>query len=168
VVGIADCGFVKALVLVVFKDRNPQSILEKSSSVSWQFNSQSAIRNPPSVMITLLTDFGLSDYFVPAVKGVILSIHHEAQIVDITHEAAAQDVRSAAFTLGACLSRISRWNNPRRVVDPGVGSSRRAIVVDAGRYIFVGPDNGLFSFVYARNQQFAYSTSRRSVTSAIR
>jgi S-adenosylmethionine hydrolase len=101
-------------------------------------------------MITLLTDFGLSDYFVPAVKGVILSIHPEAQIVDITHEAAAQDVRSAAFTLGACYHEFPAGTIHLAVVDPGVGSSRRAIVVDAGRYLFVGPDNGLFSFVYAR------------------
>jgi S-adenosylmethionine hydrolase len=101
-------------------------------------------------MITLLTDFGLSDYFVPAVKGVILSIHPEAQIVDITHEAAAHDVRSAAFTLGACYHDFPDGTIHVAVVDPGVGSSRRAIVVDAGRYIFVGPDNGLFSFVYAR------------------
>jgi S-adenosylmethionine hydrolase len=101
-------------------------------------------------MITLLTDFGLSDYFVPAVKGVILSIHPEAQIVDITHEAAAHDIRSAAFTLGACYHEFPAGTIHIAVVDPGVGSSRRAIVVDTGQYTFVGPDNGLFSFVYAR------------------
>jgi S-adenosylmethionine hydrolase len=101
-------------------------------------------------MITLLTDFGLSDYFVPAVKGVILSIHPEAQIVDITHDAPAQDVHSAAFLLGACYRDFPAGTIHVVVVDPGVGSARRAIIVDAGGFRFVGPDNGVFSFVYER------------------
>jgi hypothetical protein len=112
--------------------------------------SQSAICNPQSAMITLLTDFGTSDYFVPAVKGVILSISPDTRIVDLTHEVAAQDIRSAAFTLGACYHNFPLGAIHVAVVDPGVGSSRRAIVVEAGGYLFVGPDNGVFSFVYAR------------------
>ncbi|MGE0131837.1 MAG: S-adenosyl-l-methionine hydroxide adenosyltransferase family protein [Blastocatellales bacterium] len=101
-------------------------------------------------MITLLTDFGLTDYFVPAVKGVILTISPGTRIVDITHDVAAQDVHSAAFILGACYHNFPAGTVHVVVVDPGVGSSRRAIVVEAGEHFFVGPDNGVFSFVYAR------------------
>jgi S-adenosylmethionine hydrolase len=101
-------------------------------------------------MITLLTDFGLSDYFVPAVKGVILTINPEVRIIDITHDVAAHDIQAAAFTLGACYHNFPSGTIHVVVVDPGVGSSRRAIVAEAGGYIFVGPDNGVFSFVYAR------------------
>jgi hypothetical protein len=104
-------------------------------------------------MITLLTDFGASDYFVPAVKGVILTINPGTQIVDITHEAPAQDVHFAAFTLGACYHNFPPGTIHVAVVDPGVGSDRRPIIVEAASaagYLFVGPDNGIFSFVYAR------------------
>jgi hypothetical protein len=101
-------------------------------------------------MITLLTDFGAADYFVPAVKGVILTINPHAQIVDITHEISAQDIAAAAFTLGACYYYFPAGSIHFAVVDPGVGSERRAIVVEAGGYFFVGPDNGIFSYVYAR------------------
>ncbi|MCG3163837.1 MAG: hypothetical protein JMDDDDMK_05289 [Acidobacteria bacterium] len=100
-------------------------------------------------MVTLLTDFGLSDYFVPAVKGVILTVSPGTQIIDITHEVAAQDVHSAAFTLGACYRDFPQKTVHFAVVDPGVGSSRRPIVVEARGHFFVGPDNGIFSFVYA-------------------
>jgi S-adenosylmethionine hydrolase len=101
-------------------------------------------------MITLLTDFGLSDYFVPAVKGVILTINPEVRIIDITHDVAAHDIQAAAFTLGACYHNFPSGTVHVVVVDPGVGSSRRAIIAEAGGYVFVGPDNGVFSFVYAR------------------
>src|SRR5262245_18153518 len=101
-------------------------------------------------MITLLTDFGTADYFVPAVKGVILTLNPDAKILDLTHEIAAQDVESAAFTLGACYRNFPAGTIHVAIVDPGVGSSRRAIIVEAGQQLFVGPDNGIFSFVYAR------------------
>ena len=104
-------------------------------------------------MITLLTDFGLSDYFVPAVKGVILTISPGTEIIDITHDVAPQDIDSAAFILGACYHNFPVGTVHVAVVDPGVGSSRRAIVVEAGGYFFIGPDNGVFSFVYARETE---------------
>src|SRR5262245_42023964 len=104
-------------------------------------------------MITLLTDFGLSDYFVPAVKGVILTINPEARIIDITHEVAAHDIHAAAFTLGACYHNFPAGTIHVVVVDPGVGSSRRAIVAEACGHFFVGPDNGVFSLVYARESK---------------
>jgi S-adenosylmethionine hydrolase len=104
-------------------------------------------------MITLLTDFGLADYFVPAVKGAILSIYPTAQLVDITHDIVAHDVESAAFTLGACYRDFPAGAIHLAVVDPGVGSARRAIAVEAGSHCFVGPDNGIFSFIHAREPE---------------
>jgi S-adenosyl-L-methionine hydrolase (adenosine-forming) len=101
-------------------------------------------------MITLLTDFGAADYFAPAVKGVLLTLHPTAHIVDLTHDIPAQDLHAGAFTLGACYRNFPPGTIHLAVVDPGVGSARRPIVVQAGSYFFVGPDNGLFSFVYAR------------------
>ncbi len=104
-------------------------------------------------MITLLTDFGTTDYFVPAVKGVILTLQPAAQIIDLTHDIPAQDIQHAAFTLGACYRYFPPGTIHLAVVDPGVGSARRPIVAQAGQHFFVGPDNGLFSFVYAREPQ---------------
>ncbi|HEX4945744.1 MAG TPA: SAM-dependent chlorinase/fluorinase [Blastocatellia bacterium] len=103
-------------------------------------------------IITLLTDFGTPDYFVPAMKGVIYSLHSRAQIIDLTHDIPAQDIDAAAFTLGACYRQFPAGTIHVAVVDPGVGSARRAIVMEAGGQYFVGPDNGLFSFVYAREK----------------
>ncbi len=104
-------------------------------------------------MITLLTDFGTADYFVPAVKGVILTLNPQAQLVDLTHDIPAQDIHAGALTLGACWQNFPSGTIHLAVVDPGVGSARRPIVVQADQHIFVGPDNGLFSFVYARAKQ---------------
>lgn len=97
--------------------------------------------------ITLLTDFGNGDYFVAAMKGVILSHNPAACIVDITHDVPAQDVESAAFTLLAAHRAFPVGTIHVAVVDPGVGSDRRAILVKAAGQFFVGPDNGIFSYV---------------------
>ncbi len=113
-------------------------------------------------MITLLTDFGTTDYFVPAVKGVIHTLQPGAQLIDLTHDVPAQDIQHAAFTLGACYRNFPPGTIHLAVVDPGVGSARRPIVVQAGQHFFVGPDNGLFSFVYAREAHVrVYPASRR-------
>ena len=105
-------------------------------------------------MITLLTDFGSSDYFIPAVKGVILSINPQVRIVDLTHEIPAYDIAAGSFTLGACYEYFPPGTIHFAVVDPGVGSSRRPIVVEAAGALFVGPDNGLFTSVYERQADF--------------
>ena len=107
-----------------------------------------------AAVITLLTDFGTADYFVGAMKGVILTINRSASIVDITHEIPPQDIESGAFTLLTCYRDFPAGTIHVAVVDPGVGSSRRAIVVRAGSQYFVGPDNGLFSYVYDREGSF--------------
>lgn len=107
------------------------------------------LRLPP---ITLLTDFGTSDYFVSAVKGVILSSNPEARIVDITHDVPRQDIEAAAFTLLAACASFPPGTIHVAVVDPGVGSARRAILIKAGEQFFVGPDNGIFSYVCDREE----------------
>jgi S-adenosylmethionine hydrolase len=80
-------------------------------------------------------------------KGVILSINPEARVVDITHEIPAQDIEAAAFTLLAAYSSFPSGTIHLAVVDPGVGSARRAILVETSNQFFVGPDNGIFSYV---------------------
>ena len=101
-------------------------------------------------VITLLTDFGTVDYFVGAVKGAILSVNPRAVIADITHEIPPQDVEAAAFTLLASYQTFPARTIHMAVVDPGVGSARRPIVVRAGEQFFVGPDNGIFTYIYDR------------------
>jgi S-adenosylmethionine hydrolase len=105
--------------------------------------------------ITLLTDFGTADYFVGAMKGVILSINPQAVVVDITHEIPAQDVAAGAFTLLAAYDTFPAGTIHVAVVDPGVGSARRPIVVSASSHLFVGPDNGIFTYLYERETSFS-------------
>ena len=109
--------------------------------------------------ITLLTDFGTADYFVGAMKGVILSINPKAVVVDITHAIPAQDVAAGAFTLFAAYDTFPTGTIHVAVVDPGVGSARRPIVVSADNHFFVGPDNGLFTYIYDRDFQAFHITA---------
>jgi S-adenosylmethionine hydrolase len=98
-------------------------------------------------LITLLTDFGTEDYFVAAVKGVILATNPRARIVDITHDIPPHDIEAAAFTLLAACSSFPAGTIHIAVVDPRVGSARRAILIRTRGQVFVGPDNGIFSYV---------------------
>ena len=92
-------------------------------------------------IITLLTDFGTEDYFVAAMKGVILTRSPRAVIVDVTHAIPSQDVRAGAFTLSAVYSNFPAGSIHLAVVDPGVGSDRRPVLIESADYVFVGPDN---------------------------
>jgi S-adenosylmethionine hydrolase len=105
-----------------------------------------------SGIITLLTDFGAGDYFVGAMKGVILSRFSEANLVDITHDILPHDIHAAAFTLYATYRYFPHGTVHLAVVDPGVGSDRRAVIVESGEHLFVGPDNGLFSLVLRKDR----------------
>ena len=96
-------------------------------------------------IVTLLTDFGSADYFVAAVKGVILSGNPAAKIVDITHDIPPGDIEVAAFTLLAACPPFPPGTIHVAVVDPGVGSARRPILMRLGEQFFIGPDNGIFS-----------------------
>jgi S-adenosylmethionine hydrolase len=110
---------------------------------------QSTSPNPRPV-IALLTDFGLADGDVGVLKGVIASIASHAQIIDITHEVAPQNIPSGAWILSTAYRYFPQGTIFVCVVDPGVGSSRNAIAIHAGDKFFVGPDNGLFSYVLAQ------------------
>jgi len=100
-------------------------------------------------IITLTTDFGASDGYVGTMKGVILSIAPNVTLVDITHEIAPQHIRQAAYVLHAAASYFPHGTIHLAVVDPGVGSRRRALVVRTSRGFLVGPDNGLFTLLLA-------------------
>jgi S-adenosylmethionine hydrolase len=105
---------------------------------------------PIMPIITLLTDFGSQDYFVSAMKGVILSINPDVRIVDITHEIPPQDIRGASFNLLAVYKSFPAGTIHVAVVDPSVGSARRAVIVGCAGQFFVGPDNGVFSWICER------------------
>jgi len=94
-------------------------------------------------IVTLLTDFGLMDPFVAEMKGVILSVCPDANIIDISHLVEKFDVRKGAFLLAAANPYFPRGTVHVAVVDPGVGSERRAIVIETNKSLLVGPDNGL-------------------------
>ena len=95
--------------------------------------------------IALLTDFGLVDNFVGVMKGVILNINPRIKIVDISHQIFSQDITQAAFLLKSSYRYFPRKTIFLVVVDPGVGSKRRPIIIRTKNYFFVGPDNGCLS-----------------------
>jgi S-adenosyl-L-methionine hydrolase (adenosine-forming) len=111
------------------------------------------MENPSSSfrrIITLLTDFGSQDYFVGAMKGAILSINPSAQIVDITHDIPPQDIQAAAFNLLAGYTAFPCGTIHVAVVDPGVGSRRKPLLIECSGQFFIGPDNGIFSWICER------------------
>ena len=104
-------------------------------------------------IITLTTDFGLNDHFVGTIKGVILNISPEIEIVDISHSVQAFDVLDGALTIAQAYSYFPSGTVHMVVVDPGVGTARRPILVTSDRHHFVAPDNGVLSMVYAKEER---------------
>ena len=102
-------------------------------------------------IITLTTDFGLTDAYVAAMKGVMLSINPQAKLIDICHTIKPQDIHQAAFVLSTAYRFFPKKTIHLVVVDPGVGSERRAIILRTPSADFVAPDNGVLSYVF---QQF--------------
>jgi len=98
----------------------------------------------PSGVITLATDFGLRDPYVAMMKGVILSVHPGARLIDVTHLIDPGAVAQAAYLVRDTFPFFPAGTVHVVVVDPGVGSERRPIAVAAAGHVFVGPDNGLF------------------------
>jgi S-adenosylmethionine hydrolase len=99
-------------------------------------------------IITLTTDFGSKDPFVGIMKGVILTINPAANIIDITHEISPQNILEASYAIQASYAYFPHRTIHIVVVDPGVGSSRRPLLISVGQYYFIGPDNGIFSRIY--------------------
>lgn len=108
---------------------------------------------PHQPIVTLTTDFGVTDHFVGTMKGVILDIAPETQIVDISHAVQAFDVLDGALTIAQAYSYFPAGTVHLVIVDPGVGTARRPILVSTERHHFVAPDNGVLSLVYAREER---------------
>jgi len=104
-------------------------------------------------IVTLTTDFGLQDHFVGTLKGVILGIAPEAEVVDISHAVQPFDVLDGALTIAQAYSYFPAGAVHVVVVDPGVGTARRPIIASTDRHHFVAPDNGVLSLVYAREER---------------
>jgi len=107
---------------------------------------------PPCGVITLTTDFGVQDSYVGTMKGVILGIHPQARIIDITHQVTPQDTLEASLILENAYPYFPPGTVHVAVVDPGVGSSRRPIVVVTPDHLFVGPDNGTFTRIFEAHE----------------
>lgn len=103
-------------------------------------------------ILTLTTDFGLSDHYVGSMKGVILGICPRAQIVDISHQVSPYAIPKGAFLIAQAYRSFPRGTVHVVVVDPGVGSDRRPILMEAAGQIFVAPDNGVLAMVFAREK----------------
>jgi S-adenosyl-L-methionine hydrolase (adenosine-forming) len=100
-------------------------------------------------VITLLTDFGLADHYVAAMKGVILGICPHARLIDITHQITPFSISDGAYTLAQAWKYFPKGTVHLAVVDPGVGSARRAMAAGIDGHFFVAPDNGLLTMVLA-------------------
>ena len=103
-------------------------------------------------IITLTTDFGLRDHFVGVMKGVILSINPDVELIDLSHAISSYDITGGALTLAQSYHYFPPSTIHLVVVDPGVGSARRPILATTARYHLVAPDNGVLSMVYEREE----------------
>ncbi len=115
-------------------------------------------------IITLLTDFGTHDGYIGSLKGVIKSHYPAADIIDISHEIDPFDVRGAAFTLHTYYSLFPKDTIHFVVIDPGVGSVRRPLILRTAQHYFVGPDNGVFQFIFSREAYTAYEIDVNKVS----
>jgi len=111
-------------------------------------NKRSSIKNPP--VIALLTDFSWHNWYLGVMKGVILGINPEVRIADLCHDVSSQDVREGSFILGNSFEYFPEGTIFLCVVDPGVGGERKNIIVETDKYLFVGPNNGIFSSIFEK------------------
>jgi S-adenosylmethionine hydrolase len=112
-------------------------------------------------LITLTTDFGTSDHFVGVMKGVILGIAPQVTIIDVSHHVKAFEISEGAFLVSQMYRYYPKGTIHVAVVDPGVGTSRRPLLVEAAGQYFIGPDNGLLSMVYSREKHKAREITAR-------
>ena len=109
----------------------------------------------PNRLVTLTTDFGLNDHFVGTMRGVIFNINPQAQIVDICNAVNSFDVLDGALTIAQAASYFPSDTLHVVIVDPGVGSQRRPILVTNEKQVFLAPDNGVLSLVYERSERLS-------------
>ncbi|MCJ7498069.1 MAG: SAM-dependent chlorinase/fluorinase [candidate division Zixibacteria bacterium] len=107
---------------------------------------------PTNRMITLTTDFGNAGSYVGAVKGVLLKINPRIIIVDITHEVSCFNILEGALVLSSYYRYFPKGTIHLVVVDPGVGGKRKGILIQTDNHYFIGPDNGLFSFIFEKEK----------------
>jgi S-adenosylmethionine hydrolase len=107
-------------------------------------------------IITFMSDFGTRDSYVGAVKGVILSINPSIKIVDIAHDLENFNIKSAAYQLDTFYTYYPKGTIHLAVIDPGVGGKRKALIIKTRNYVFVGPDNGLFSYIIKNDDHSSY------------
>ncbi len=98
-------------------------------------------------IITLTTDFGISDPYVGMMKGIILAVNPAARIIDLTHSIEPQNLVQAGWAIKTAFTVFPAGTVHMIVVDPGVGTDRRIIAIETGNYIFLSPDNGVLTFV---------------------
>ncbi len=103
-------------------------------------------------ILTLTTDFGLTDHYVAAMKGVILGICPEAQIVDVTHQIGPFEITEGAYVISQAWKCFPKRTVHVVVVDPGVGTARRPILMETGGQYFIAPDNGVLSMIYGQEK----------------
>ncbi|MFQ5597252.1 MAG: S-adenosyl-l-methionine hydroxide adenosyltransferase family protein [Nitrospiria bacterium] len=111
-------------------------------------------------LITLTTDFGLRDYFVGAVKGVLLQKMPSARIVDITHDLPRHDIISGAYVINEAYRYFPRGSIHFVVVDPGVGTRRRKLVVSYHHHYFISPDNGILTYILEQDESRVFHIQR--------
>ncbi len=104
-------------------------------------------------VVTLTTDFGTNDHYVGTMRGVILSINPEARIVDICNAVQSFDVLDGALTITQAYSYFPKDTLHLVIVDPGVGTARRPILVTTAGHMFLAPDNGVLSLIYEREER---------------
>ena len=108
-----------------------------------------------NAIITITSDFGLNDHFIGAMKGVILEIAPEAQIIDISHAVQPFDILDGALTISQAYSYFPAGTVHMVIVDPGVGTTRRPVLMVGERHMFVAPDNGVLSLIYDREERIS-------------
>jgi S-adenosylmethionine hydrolase len=119
-------------------------------------------RKRRSGIITLITDFGLQAEYAGAMKGAILTVNPKSQVVDITHQIPPHDILRACFVLKNSYPYYPKGTVHVVVVDPGVGTARRPLIVESGGHLFVGPDNGVFGGILsAPGERSAYEINRK-------
>lgn len=114
-------------------------------------------------IITFTTDFGLSDFYVAAMKGTVLSLAPDACLIDVTHDIPCFDIFQAHLVLKQCYKNFPQGTIHVAIVDPGVGSERLPLIVQTKNYFFVGPDNGLFSFLAQDDIEQIYTINKDAV-----
>ena len=110
---------------------------------------------PTNRLVTFTTDFGLNDHFVGTMRGVITSIHPTAQIIDICNNVQSFDILDGALTISQAYRYFPSDTVHLVIVDPGVGTSRRPLLVQTEKHIFLAPDNGVLSLVYEREERLS-------------